>query len=98
MLLIQDTVAVETMNTSSTTDSKPSITVQSFASESMQRSMTLANVVRTKDDSERPSEINIQSDHHKGFDEKTKPRVGSQGDSKGQYHHPLLIHSILLLF
>lgn len=83
MLLTQDTVAVETRNAVSTADSKPSIAIESLTeSDPLQRSMTLANVARTKDDKEKP-ELKVEDDCQKEKYEQVKSKVGSLGDSNG---------------
>ena len=81
MLLIQDTVAIETMNSSSVSSSyKPIIPIQPT-----QHSKTHSNVARSKDDNEMPTDIKIQVESQTASEENTKPRVGSLGDSKGYF-------------
>ena len=84
MLLIQDTVAVEIMNSSSKLCSSPTISMQP-----MQHSMKHGSLPRSKDDNEKPAEITIEfySQSKSQEQEKIKQRVGSLGDSKG-YHIP----------
>lgn len=95
MLLIQDTVAIESLNSSLPVShsSKPIIPMQP-----MQHSKTHSNVARSKDDNEKPTDIKIQAESQTVLEEKTKPRVGSLGDSRGYFlfDFVFLVHTISL--